>query len=139
MEVLKMIDSLCLELNYRKHGVLTLTRTNEKIFLLFQDTKDSEYDYTKEFLDNFKKSIKILNSNNNNGFFDGEITLHISSDYGLNSRELLIHRDYKDFENDTYSVYTYGANSTDIKRVGKKAMIQIFNNTVNELINKYFD
>lgn len=134
-----MIDSLCLELNYRKHGVVTLTRTNEKLFLLFENAKNSDFDCTKEFMDNFKKSIKILNSNNNNGFFDGEITLHTSTDYGNLTRELLIHRDYKDFENDTYSVYTYGTNSTVIKKVGKKAMIQIFNDTVNLIIKKYSD
>ena len=130
-----MIDSLCLELNYRKHGIIALTRTTENFFLLFENAKNPDYEFTNEFIDFFKKSCKILNDNN--GFFDGEITLHTCSDYGKNSRELLICRDYKDRENDTYSVYTYGVNSTDIKRVGKKALKQIFENTVNELLNKY--
>lgn len=132
-----MIDSLCLELNYRKHGVVTLTRSSENIFLSFENSKKvyPDYDYKKEFLDNFKKSIKIFNENS--GFFDGEISLHTSTDYGKNTRELLIHRDYKDKENDTYSIYTYGVNTTDIKRVGKKALMQVFTDKVNELLEKY--
>lgn len=132
-----MIDSLCLELNYRKHGVVTLTRSSENIFLSFENSKKvyPDYDYKKEFLDNFKKSIKIFNENS--GFFDGEISLHTSTDYVKNTRELLIHRDYKDKENDTYSIYTYGVNTTDIKRVGKKALMQVFTDKVNELLEKY--
>ena len=132
-----MIDSLCLELNYRKHGVVTLTRSSENIFLSSENSKKvyPDFDYKKEFLDNFKKSIKIFNENS--GFFDGEISLHTSTDYGKNTRELLIYRDYKDKENDTYSIYTYGVNTTDIKRVGKKALMQVFTDIVNELLEKY--
>jgi signal peptidase I len=130
-----MIDSLCLELNYRKHGVVTLTRSNENLFLQFDNAKNPDYEFKKEFIDNFKKSIKILGDTN--GFFDGEITLHTSTDYARNNREMLICRDYKDRENDTYSVYEYGVNTTEIKRVGKKALVNIFTDKVNELIDKY--
>lgn len=130
-----MIDSLCLELNYRKHGVVSLSHNTENLFVSFENIKNPNYEFLKEFNDNFKKSIKILGDNN--GFFDGEIVLYTSSDYSIKDRELLITRDYKDRENDTYTVYTYGVNSTDIKRVGKKALMQVFTDKVNMLISKY--
>lgn len=130
-----MIDSLCLELNYRKHGIVALTRTTENFFLQFENAKNPDYTYTQEFKDMFKKACKILGDNN--GYFDGEISLHTSSDYGKNNRELLICRDYSDRENDTYSVYTYGINSTDIKHIGKKALMQVFSDIVDTLLNKY--
>lgn len=122
--------------NYQSRGKVATARIEEHIILLFAD----DYSYQEERNDAFFKGLKkAINLFNNDSLFDLSIEIYFSTDAWEDGRRFIrIDRDYKDKENDTYTVFNYSLSlpESDKKTMSKAATIKKAVETINEILKK---
>lgn len=123
-------------LNYQSRGKVATARIEERIILLFAD----KYEYQEERNDSFFKGLKkAINLFSNDSIFDLSIEFYFNSEaWGDGRRFIRIDRDYKDKENDTYTVFNYSLSlpESDKKTMSKAATVKKAIETINEILKK---
>ena len=131
--------SIEIALKYEKRGVIATTHCNENYLQTVNDIQAVE-DYGRDdLLKAVKKAISAIS--NDDKYFSGEFNLNVMRDYSHGYSVCCIYRDYKDRENDTYTIYRYekfyGGNDTEVVKVSKKALVNELTRNIDKLIDEY--
>ena len=130
--------SIEIALKYEKRGVISISHCNENYHLTLNDIQSVE-DYGRDnLLKTVKKAISAITNENH---VSGEFNLNVLRDYSHGFSVCCICRDYKDRENDTYTIYRYpkfyGGNDTEVVKVSKKALISELTRNIDKLFEDY--
>lgn len=129
-------NSLRLEITYKQRGQIATANINESTFL-FLDNAEAVEEYRKaDFIKALKKSVKLFK---NEKIYDLDLILYNSPNFYNEKRLYLIHQDYNNRENDTFTIYDYTErNTTKTAIVSNKIVIKTLEAAINEAIEKTF-
>ena len=122
-------------LNYQSRGKVTTARAEERLILLFADAYEYQDERNASFFKALKKAINLFN---NDSVFDLSIEIYFNANQwgGDGRRFIRIDQDYKDRENDTYTLFSYSLSlpESDKKTMSKAAAVKKTIETINSIL-----
>ena len=122
-------------LNYQNRGKVTTARAEERLILLFADSYEYQDERNASFFKSLKKAINLFN---NDSIFDLSIEIYFNpNQWGGDGRRFIrIDQDYKDRENDTYTLFSYSLSlpESDKKTMSKAAAVKKTIETINGIL-----
>jgi len=118
-----MDEAIKMEIRYQERGCITSKRAEETQYLFLDISRDPESiaEYQTQFEKDMRKAIGMFAKEK---IWDCEITFYRCNSFYNESRYALVHREAGDAENDVYTFYKYGLNTSDKQKVSKAKLLK---------------